>query len=551
MKIKRSVSAVLAALLAAGTMPFYAMAAELPFKDVAKNSWYYNDVKNAYEIGLINGRELDKFEPEGNLTYAEAVKLAACMHQTYTGAAPIQAVTGADWYVPYVEYCRSARIIFKNYNWNENATREVYMDIFSRALPADALSEINNVEYGMVPDVPTTHEYAYSIYLLYRAGIVRGMDDQLTCKPASYVTRSEVAAILTRMMDDTARITLELPEDKPETNGGDVVVDDAENNKKPTTGDKDAEKDVLILPWTQNGAKPAEQYTLADIEKLSQRQREVFLRDYPDLPATLEWLEKNNGKTPDKDNETDRPVTPGKPSETDKPTETDKPSETEKNPTETESVKPEGIVTDDMPWEKDGAKQPEDYTKEEYMALTTEQKAAFEAFFPLPEEFDAWLVRVGLKAPEEVETEDPDLPDFDDVYIPEEDEKEDDSMPWLEPGAKAHGDYTKADYDKLNNKQKELFLAFFENPEDCEAWMIKYGLKDPAEEDTKPSGTINPDDFDIPDMMPWDQPGGKMPEEYTAAEYNALTPEQKQAFQDFFPDPMLWEEWAAANGIAP
>ncbi|MBQ3929114.1 MAG: S-layer homology domain-containing protein, partial [Clostridia bacterium] len=41
------------------------------------------DVASAYESGLINGRDETHFAPDANLTYAEAVKLAACMNQMY------------------------------------------------------------------------------------------------------------------------------------------------------------------------------------------------------------------------------------------------------------------------------------------------------------------------------------------------------------------------------------------------------------------------------------------------------------------------------------
>ena len=47
---------------------------------------------------------------------------------------------------------------------------------------------------------------AAAIYKLYRAGIVQGIDAAHNCNPDSNIKRSEVAAILTRMMNDEARI---------------------------------------------------------------------------------------------------------------------------------------------------------------------------------------------------------------------------------------------------------------------------------------------------------------------------------------------------------
>ena len=45
-----------------------------------------------------------------------------------------------------------------------------------------------------------------AIYKLYRAGVVQGVDSNRNCSPMSYIKRSEVAAILTRMMDVNRRL---------------------------------------------------------------------------------------------------------------------------------------------------------------------------------------------------------------------------------------------------------------------------------------------------------------------------------------------------------
>lgn len=44
---------------------------ELPFKDVSKDSWYYNDVEKQYFAGYINGTSETTFEPDRPITRAE------------------------------------------------------------------------------------------------------------------------------------------------------------------------------------------------------------------------------------------------------------------------------------------------------------------------------------------------------------------------------------------------------------------------------------------------------------------------------------------------
>jgi hypothetical protein len=79
------------------------------------------------------------------------------------------------------------------------------MSIFANALPAAALAAINSIPDGSIPDVPMTHPQAAAIYKLYRAGIVEGVDPAHNCNPGGNIRRSEVAAILTRMMDPAVR----------------------------------------------------------------------------------------------------------------------------------------------------------------------------------------------------------------------------------------------------------------------------------------------------------------------------------------------------------
>ena len=190
-----------------GILETFHYAAEFPFTDVPADAWYYNDVTIAYQTGLINGTSATTFAPNSNLTYAEAVKLAGCMHQLYTTGAVTLTNGSPVWYQSYVDYARANGIISREYNWTAQATRSGYMEIFASALPDNALAPINTVADGAIPDVPMAHPGAAAIYKLYCAGILQGVDAAHSCNPAANIKRSEVAAILTRMMDSSERIS--------------------------------------------------------------------------------------------------------------------------------------------------------------------------------------------------------------------------------------------------------------------------------------------------------------------------------------------------------
>ena len=51
------------------------------FTDVSRSDWFYSSVANAYEIGIISGKTDTTFVPNGNVTIAETIKLAAVTHR--------------------------------------------------------------------------------------------------------------------------------------------------------------------------------------------------------------------------------------------------------------------------------------------------------------------------------------------------------------------------------------------------------------------------------------------------------------------------------------
>ena len=184
-------------------------AVTMTFKDVPAGSWYFGDVEYAYKEGLVNGRSADTFAPDESLTCAEAVKLAACMDQKYDKGS-VSFETEKPWYTPYVEYAEFRKIIDRDYDWNSPITRAEYAEIFSKALPDTEFEARNTIEADSIPDIVTAHPQAEAIYKLYRAGILVGNDANGSFCPDRSIKRSEVSAVLTRMMNKDARRDLHL-----------------------------------------------------------------------------------------------------------------------------------------------------------------------------------------------------------------------------------------------------------------------------------------------------------------------------------------------------
>lgn len=181
------------------------------FADVPADSWYHKSVKTAAEMGLINGKGGDNYAPNDKMTVAEAVKLAACMNIRYNGGDPATDIkNGTDvWYSTYMKYALDNGILDGDLTAraNEKITRAEYVHIFSRCLPTDAFQAVNDIPDGSIPDVANTSSaHRVAIYNFYRAGILNGTDATGTFHPDGNINRSEVAAILVRMMDTSFRV---------------------------------------------------------------------------------------------------------------------------------------------------------------------------------------------------------------------------------------------------------------------------------------------------------------------------------------------------------
>ena len=81
-------------------------AASAYFSDVPSSSWYYSNVKTAYEQNLMMGVSSTKFRPEATLSRAMFVtilgRVAKINISEYSGSVPFTDVPSGRWFSPYV-----------------------------------------------------------------------------------------------------------------------------------------------------------------------------------------------------------------------------------------------------------------------------------------------------------------------------------------------------------------------------------------------------------------------------------------------------------------
>lgn len=183
-----------------------------PFTDVTAGQWWYEDILKAYERGLVNGMTPTTYEPRGNLSISQAIKLAACMNQLYhEGSVSLENSPTQPWYQSYVDYCLEKGIIAQEFeSYSDAITRRSFVEIFHASLPESDYVAINSIPDGAIGDISESGSWVDAVYDFYRAGILTGYtaSEQYNAHDFgadSSITRAEVATILNRMFDHSAR----------------------------------------------------------------------------------------------------------------------------------------------------------------------------------------------------------------------------------------------------------------------------------------------------------------------------------------------------------
>ncbi len=227
--MKRITAALLALCLAAAmTLPVYAAPPKAGFENFREintyaidsfadvSGWFAADVASVYSLGLMEGSTDENgersFRPGGKITLAETVTLACRIRSTYLSDGA-QFEQRSVWYQSYVDYAVEAGILSGAEEYEDYtcaATRAQFAAILAKALPEEAYREINAVEIGAIPDVSMEEGYSFSVYKLYRAGILTGSDGAGTFKPDESITRGEAAAITARIVAPDKRLSVAL-----------------------------------------------------------------------------------------------------------------------------------------------------------------------------------------------------------------------------------------------------------------------------------------------------------------------------------------------------
>lgn len=179
------------------------------FSDLGLNHWAYYGIKVSYEKGILLGYQDGTFRPENNVTWGQAIVIAARIHAAYHGnALNLNLQSGDLWYAPYYRYCAAQGMIPsdcpKGVNLDRVAIpRYALAYIFSRTVDAEDLPAISTRQITDLDSIPA--EYLDSVKLMYSSGVMNGWKDY-SFGGNRLTTRAQIAVVIDRLLQPADRV---------------------------------------------------------------------------------------------------------------------------------------------------------------------------------------------------------------------------------------------------------------------------------------------------------------------------------------------------------
>jgi len=211
-RLRKIISVLLILTLLLGiTMP--AMATHHSFSDVRDGQWYSEAVQFVYERNIMGGVGNNQFNPQGNLTRAQATAVLFRTHNERTANADDSCVhpfadVPNDWSAPYIAWAYQNNIVTgtspATFNPDGNVTRQefatmVYRYVMNMTNLCDG--EVSSEQWWRFADRWRIVEWAYSaLRWMNNRGIVTG-STVTTINPTGTATRAEAAMMMMRFVE--------------------------------------------------------------------------------------------------------------------------------------------------------------------------------------------------------------------------------------------------------------------------------------------------------------------------------------------------------------
>lgn len=166
--------------------------------------WCEEEILTCYRNGIMKGVSFSEFSPNGQLSRAQVIAIAARMYAYWRGKGELIGSQSTPWYACYMDYLKAHDIAYAeelNDALNQPCTRYDFAKILYAVTPVVELQEINNISEVKDVDDP-------DIIALYKAGVITGYDEELSFDGSNTITRGAAAAIIARFLNNNYRQTL-------------------------------------------------------------------------------------------------------------------------------------------------------------------------------------------------------------------------------------------------------------------------------------------------------------------------------------------------------
>ena len=174
----------------------HTIVAPSPFDDIHYTDWFYSAVKKMADMGMVAGVGNNKFNPNGQMTYAEFATIVARANKMELGA------INGYWAGKALEYARDWTYIkdlgeITSANYDVPVPREVAVAGVYRMSRQFLQNKDTSITELNIPDYYSIDEaYRNDILFAYQSGLSHGSDSKGTFNPKSTLTRAELCQLL-------------------------------------------------------------------------------------------------------------------------------------------------------------------------------------------------------------------------------------------------------------------------------------------------------------------------------------------------------------------
>ena len=184
----------------------------MPYTDVARDAWYFNAVRYAYEKGLMTGVSDTQFGPNVTLTRAQLVQILYALEgkPAVTASAGYADVNAGDWYADAVNWAAANGVVSgvgdNRFAPNDALTREqlsVILYSYTRFKGYDATQ--GGMAVREYDDYSSISPWAaQGVEWAVNAGLISSVGENLL-SPAGTATRAQAAQVLMNFCETVAQ----------------------------------------------------------------------------------------------------------------------------------------------------------------------------------------------------------------------------------------------------------------------------------------------------------------------------------------------------------